>query len=64
MPPYRAIKESFEKRSVFQWIFNHAQYAAERDSLGTLKAIITTLMGATEPQLDERLAEDNNKLPH
>ena len=63
MPVYRAIKESFDKRSVFQWIFNHDQYVAERDSLRALKGIITTLTGATEQQLDARLAEDRDNIP-
>ena len=33
MPAYRALTESFAKRSIFQWIFNHAQYIAERDAI-------------------------------
>ena len=63
MPAYRAIKESFDKRSVFQWIFNHDQYVAERDSLRALKGIITSLTGATEAELDARLVKDRENIP-
>jgi hypothetical protein len=63
MPTYRAIKESFEKRSVFQWIFNHSQYVAERDALRALTGIITTLTGSTVADLDARLALDKKNIP-
>ena len=63
MPAYRAIKERFEKRSVFQWIFNHSQYVAERDALRALTGIITTLTGSTVADLDARLALDKKNIP-
>ena len=43
MPAYRAIKESFDNRSFLQWIFNHKEYTAERDSLKALKGLMQAL---------------------
>ena len=63
MPAYRAIKERFDKRSIFQWIFNHEQYVAERDSIKALSAIMTTLTGDTMEQLDAALKENQNVMP-
>lgn len=63
MPAYRAIKEKFDQRSVFQWIFNHAQYVAERDSLRALSAIMTTLTGETKEQLEKRYQNDRKVMP-
>lgn len=63
MPAYRAIKEKFDRRSAFQWIFNHGQYVAERDSLRALKGIIGSLAGVNEQQIEVRLAEDKKNIP-
>jgi len=63
MPAYRAIKERFDQRSIFQWIFNHEQYVAERDSLKALSAIMTTLTGDTKEQLEAKLNEDKAVMP-
>lgn len=43
MPAYRAIKESFDKRRWYEWIFNHSQYTAERDALKAIKGMILEL---------------------
>ena len=63
LPAYRALTEKFEKRSVFQWIFNHSQYTAERDSINVLKGVITTLTKCTPEELDSKLKtyQDNIK---
>ena len=63
LPAYRAIKESFDKRSVFQWIFNHAQYTAERDALKALRGVITTLTGDTKETLDQALVVHQQQIP-
>ena len=63
LPAYRAIKESFQKRSVFEWIFNHSQYVAERDSLRALEGIITTLTGDNKEEIQQRLDEYVNEIP-
>lgn len=63
LPAYRAIKESFQKRSVFEWIFNHSQYVAERDSLRALEGIITTLTGDNKEGIQQRLDEYVNEIP-
>ena len=43
MPAYRALRDSFEKRRWYEWIFNHAQYTAERDALKAIKGMIMEL---------------------
>ena len=43
MPAYKAIKESYDKRPWYEWIFNHAQYTAERDALKAIKGMILEL---------------------
>lgn len=63
MPAYRVLKDSFSKRSVFQFIFNHRQYTAERDALKVLTAVITTLTGDTKEQLDAKYLENKQKYP-
>ena len=63
LPAYRAIKESFNKRSVFQWIFNHAQYVAERDSLKALEGIIGTLTREGKQGLKNALATYQSHVP-
>ena len=54
MPAYRAIKESYDKRSWFQWITNHSQYTAERDSLRALKGMMMALLEVDSEGLDEK----------
>lgn len=63
MPAYRALKESFEKRSIFEFIFNHRQYVAERDSLRAIEAVMTTLTGDGKAELQSRLDEYVNEIP-
>ena len=57
MPAYRAIKESYDKRSWFQWITNHSQYTAERDSLRALKGMMMALLEVDSEGLDEKYNE-------
>ena len=54
MPAYRAIKESYDKRSWFQWITNHSQYTAERDSLRALKGMMMALLEVDSEGLDKK----------
>ena len=63
LPAYRAIKEKFEKRSFLQFIFNHAQYVAERDSLRAIEGIVTTLTGEGKAGLDAAYAQYKIELP-
>ena len=51
MPAYRALSESFAKRSIFQWIFNHAQYTAERDAIRGLRGLMMCLTAKTSEEL-------------
>ena len=64
LPAYRALTEKFEKRSVFQWIFNHSQYTAERDSINALKGVITTLLKCSTEEIDEKLREYQKNVPN
>ncbi|MBO5737665.1 MAG: hypothetical protein J6S04_07625 [Clostridia bacterium] len=51
-PAYRALRDSYEKRSIFQWIFNHRQYVAERDALKVMTNLITSMTGYSQRELD------------
>ena len=57
MPAYRAIRESFMKRSFLQWIFNHAQYTAERDAMHAIRGIVMSLTGDSKEAFDTNFTE-------
>ena len=63
LPAYRAIKEKFEKRSFLQFIFNHAQYVAERDALRAIEGVVTTLTGEGKAGLEAAYAQYKVELP-
>ena len=63
LPAYRALKESFDNRSVFQWIFNHRQYTAERDTLKVLKNLMISLTGDSVEAFDEKYEAYKVELP-
>ena len=62
LPAYRAIKESFDKRWWFEWIFDHAKYTAERDSLKALSGLMLSLTGDSKEELDRRLENYKNEV--
>jgi hypothetical protein len=54
---YRAVKENFDKRiKLFSWIFDHARYTAERDTLKALSGLMQSLTGDGQRQIDGRLS--------
>ena len=63
MPAYRALKESFSKRWSIEWIFNHRQYVAERDSLAALSGLMMSLTGGTQQDIDNVLKDYNKAMP-
>ena len=63
IPAYRAVKESFENRRWYEWIFNHSQYVAERDTIKALSGLMTSLIGATQKDIDAALEEHINVVP-
>lgn len=63
IPAYRALKDSFDKRWWFEWIFNHDQYVAERESIKALKGVMLSLTGDTEEVLDAALAKHREEVP-
>ena len=56
-PAYRALRDSFSNRSIFQWIFNHKQYTAERDALKVMTNLITSMTGCTKADLDAQYVQ-------
>ena len=64
LPAYRALTEKFEKRSVFQWLFNHSQYTAERDSINALKGVMTSLLNCTPDDINASLAIYKENIPN
>ena len=63
IPAYRALKDSFDKRWWFEWIFNHDQYIAERESIKALKGVMLSLTGDTEDELNAALAKHREEVP-
>ena len=61
-PTYQAIKEKFEKRWWFEWIFNHKQYVVERNSLKAIDCIFHELTGYEKLNTEEKLSEFRNEL--
>lgn len=64
MPAYRALKESFDKRWWFEWIFNRDQYVAERDTIHALSGLMISLTGGTQADIDAALAKHVEKVPN
>lgn len=62
LPAYRVLKESFENRRWYEWIFNHSQYTAERDNIKALSGLITSLTGMTKDDLDGAVEEHRRKV--
>lgn len=63
IPAYRALKESFDKRWWFEWIFNHEQYVAERDSIKALTGFMLSITGDSYDDIDAALAEHRAAVP-
>lgn len=63
LPAYRALKESFDNRSIFQWIFNHSQYTAERDAIKALTGVMLGLTGDSVEDLNRQLADYQQRVP-
>lgn len=64
IPMYRAVKESFDKRiKLFSWIFDHARYTAERDTLKALSGLMQSLTGEGQKQIDGRLRIFKTQVP-
>ena len=63
IPAYRALKDSFDKRWWFEWIFNHKQYTTERDSIKALKGVMMALTGDDAEVIDRELEEHRDSVP-
>ena len=63
LPAYRALKESFDNRSVFQWWTNHRQYTAERDALKVLKSLFKSMTGDKIEDIDAKLETFQGEVP-
>ena len=55
-PAYRALRDSFDNRSIFQWFMpsKHRQYVAERDALKAMTNLITSMTGYTKSELNAK----------
>jgi hypothetical protein len=63
MPVYTAIKENFDKRfKLFSWIFDHARYTAERDSIKALSGLMQALTGDSKNEIDRNYAMFRDKV--
>lgn len=63
MPAYRALKESFEKRSVWQWFTNHSQYTAERDAIKAIEGTMMALTGGSKEDINAAYNEYCQQFP-
>ena len=63
LPAYRALKESYDKRWAIEWIFNHRQYTAERDTMNVLKNLMISLTGDSVEAFEERYEAYKVELP-
>ena len=58
LPVYTALRENYDSRfKLFSWIFDHARYTAERDSMRALSGMIQALTGDSKEELDRRYRE-------
>ena len=57
LPAYRALKESYAKRTWRDWFTNHSQYTAERDSIKALEGIMRSLTGDSVARFRDRYQE-------
>ena len=58
LPVYTALRENYDSRfKLFSWIFDHARYTAERDSMKALSGMIQALTGESKEELDRRYRE-------
>ena len=64
MPAYRALKESFGKRSIWQWFTNHAQYTAERDAIKAIEGTMMALTGEAKESIDGAYGEYCKQVPN
>ena len=62
IPTYHAIKEKFEKRWWIEWIFNHKQYVAERDSLKAMDGLFHELTAYGKFGAEQQLDNFRNEL--
>ena len=63
MPLYRALKDSYDNRSIFEWFTNHSQYTAERDSIKAIEGIMRSLTGDSIQTITQRLSNMRESMP-
>lgn len=64
MPAYRALKESFDKRSIWEWFTNHSQYTAERDAIKALEGTMMALTRKGKEDIKTAYSEYCEQLPN
>ena len=58
LPVYTAIKDSYDSRfKLFSWIFDHARYTAERDSMKALCGMLQAITGDSKEEVNRRYKE-------
>ena len=63
LPAYRALKDSFDRRSIWQWFTNHSQYTAERDSIRALEGVMRSLTGDSFREVTQKLNTMRDRMP-
>lgn len=63
LPAYRALTEKFEKRWSIEWIFNHDQYTAERDSIRAIRGVMMSVLGCSREDIDNALKQYVDDVP-
>ena len=58
LPVYTAIKDSYDSRfKLFSWIFDHARYTAERDSMKALCGMLPAITWDSKEEVNRRYKE-------
>ena len=63
IPIYRSLKDRFDNRRGIEWLTNHGQYTAERDSIRVLEGLMKSLTGDSIEMIQAKLEDFRQEMP-
>ena len=63
IPIYRSLKDRFDNRRGIEWLTNHGQYTAERDSIRVLEGLMKSLTGDSIETIQAKLEDFRQEMP-